>query len=116
MVYGSGWSAPSPERFIPETETRYPGYRYLGWPQGHSGRVQEILLLPEFDLQIVPAHGKSQYWLIIFKKYIIHRHIVLRHKRNEQIGACRHAAYENERYIVSLYQSYFIKAERISCP
>jgi hypothetical protein len=37
-----GWSKPSPGRFTPGRETRYPWYRRLGGPKGRSGRVRKI--------------------------------------------------------------------------
>jgi hypothetical protein len=37
-----GWSTPRPGRFTPGKETRHPLYRWLGGPQGRSGRVRNI--------------------------------------------------------------------------
>jgi len=48
-VDGGGWSTPSPSRFIPGKETRYPVYRRLGGPQGRSGRARKISPRPGFD-------------------------------------------------------------------
>ena len=44
-----GWLTPRPGRFTPPPpkDTRYPSYRWLGGPQGWSGRVRKILPLPE---------------------------------------------------------------------
>ena len=42
-------SASRPGRPLPPRETRYPLYRRLGGPQGHSGQVREISAPPEFD-------------------------------------------------------------------
>jgi hypothetical protein len=36
-------------RFTPGSETRYPFYRRLGGPQGHSGRVRKISPPPGLD-------------------------------------------------------------------
>jgi hypothetical protein len=52
-----GLSAPRPGRFTPGKKTRYPFYRRLGGPQGRSGRVQKISLLPGFD----PRTVRSRY-------------------------------------------------------
>jgi hypothetical protein len=38
---------------LPPGMTRYPLYRGLGRPQGRSGRVLKISLLPGFDPRIV---------------------------------------------------------------
>jgi hypothetical protein len=46
---GDGWSTPRPGRFTPGKETRYPFYRWLGRPQGRSGRVRKISPPPGFD-------------------------------------------------------------------
>jgi hypothetical protein len=42
VVDGGGWLKPRSDRFFPEKETRYPLYRKICGPQGHSGRVQKI--------------------------------------------------------------------------
>jgi hypothetical protein len=46
---GGGKLTPGPGRFIPGKETRYPFGRRLGGPQGGSGPVRKISLLPKFD-------------------------------------------------------------------
>jgi hypothetical protein len=38
---------------LPPGKTWYPLYRRLGGPQGQSGWVQKILLLPGFDPQTI---------------------------------------------------------------
>ena len=60
-----GWSKPSPGRFTPGRETRYPWYRRLGGPQGRSGRVRKISSIPGFDprtVQSVASHYTN--WVI----------------------------------------------------
>ena len=46
---GGGWLTPRPGRFIPVKQTRYPLYRWLGGPQGRSGRVRKISTPLRFD-------------------------------------------------------------------
>jgi hypothetical protein len=50
---GGGWSTPSPGRFIPWKETRYPLYRKLDGPQGRSGRMRKTSPQPGFDPRTV---------------------------------------------------------------
>jgi hypothetical protein len=52
-VDGGGWSAPSPGRFTPGRETRYPLYRRLGGPQGRSRRLRKMSPKPGFDPRTV---------------------------------------------------------------
>ena len=46
-------SASRPGRSLPQGKIRYPLYRRLGGPQGRSGRVRKIFLLPGFDPRTV---------------------------------------------------------------
>ena len=58
-----GWLTPSPGRFTPGKETRYPLYRRLGGLQGRSGRVRKFwspLGIPSPDR---PSHSDSLYQL-----------------------------------------------------
>ena len=48
-----GVLTPRHGRFTPGKETRYPLYRRLGGPQGHSGRVRKISPSPTFDSRTV---------------------------------------------------------------
>jgi len=59
-----GWVANATLRpLYPENETRYPLYRRLGGPQGRSGRMREISLLPGFDSRIVqPVASRYTDW------------------------------------------------------
>ena len=41
---GGEWSAARPGRNLPPGKTRYPFYRRLGWPQGRSGRAENLVL------------------------------------------------------------------------
>ena len=40
---GGEWSAACPGRTLPLGKTRYPLYRRLGWPQGLSGRAENLV-------------------------------------------------------------------------
>ena len=40
---GGEWSAARPGRTLPPGKTRYPFYRSLGWPQGRSGRAENLV-------------------------------------------------------------------------
>jgi len=40
---GGEWSAARPGRTLPPGKTRYPFYRRLGWPQGRSGRAENLV-------------------------------------------------------------------------
>jgi len=40
---GGEWSAARPGRTLPPGKTRYPLYRRLGWPQGRSGRAENLV-------------------------------------------------------------------------
>ena len=46
---GGGWSTPTPGRFTPGKQTRYPLYRKLSGPQGRSGRVRKNSPPPGFE-------------------------------------------------------------------
>jgi len=37
------WSVARPGRTLPPGKTRYPFYRSLGWPQGRSGRAENLV-------------------------------------------------------------------------
>jgi len=59
-----GWVVnATPRCFTPGKETRYPSYRWLGEPQGRSGRVRKILIPPGFGSPYRPACSKSLYRL-----------------------------------------------------
>ena len=47
-----GWLTPRPGRFTPK-KSRYPLYRWLGGPQGRSGRLRKISPPPGFDPRTV---------------------------------------------------------------
>jgi len=49
----SGWSAPSPGRFVLKKETSYSFCRRLGGPEGWLGHLWQIRLLLGFDPQTV---------------------------------------------------------------
>ena len=51
-IEGGGWSSRT-GRFTPRRETRHSSCRGLGEPQGRSGQVRKISLLPGFDPQTV---------------------------------------------------------------
>ena len=55
-----GWLMPRPSRFTPRKDTRYPSHRSLGEPQGQSGRVRKISLVPGFDLGIPTELSRSR--------------------------------------------------------
>jgi len=40
---GGEWSAARPGRTLPRGKTRYPFYRWLGGPQGQSGRAENLI-------------------------------------------------------------------------
>jgi len=40
---GGEWSAARPGRTLPQGQTQYPFYRRLGWPQGWSGRAENLV-------------------------------------------------------------------------
>jgi hypothetical protein len=50
---GEEGSASRPGRLLPPGKTRYPLYRRLGEPQGQSGQVRKISLLPGIDPRTV---------------------------------------------------------------
>ena len=55
------WLTQRPGRFTPVKETQYQFYRRLGRPQGRSGRLRKISLLPGFDHRTVqPVAGKNK--------------------------------------------------------
>ena len=39
---GGEWSTARPGRTLPPGKTQYPYYERLGWPQGWSGRVENL--------------------------------------------------------------------------
>ena len=41
---GGEWSAARPGRTLPPGKNRYPFYRRLGWPQGRSGREENLVV------------------------------------------------------------------------
>ena len=49
VLHGCGWSKPSPDRFIPGTDTRYPLCGMLGWPCDWSGGVRKTSPPPRID-------------------------------------------------------------------
>jgi len=72
---GGGWSTPRPGRFFPGKDP-VPTCRRLGRPQGHSGRVWQILHPPGYDPRTaqpvasrytdraIPAHTHTEEILI----------------------------------------------------
>jgi hypothetical protein len=52
---------PRPDCFTYGNGTQYPFYRWLGGPQGLSGRVRKISLSPVLDAQYRPARRESLY-------------------------------------------------------
>jgi len=40
---GGEWSAAHPGRTLPSGKTWYPFYRRMGWPQGRSGQVENLV-------------------------------------------------------------------------
>ena len=58
---GVGCQRHAPAALPPGKETRYPLYRWLGGPQGRSGRVWKISPSPSFDPRTVQpvAHKVS---------------------------------------------------------
>jgi hypothetical protein len=60
---GCEWSTFRPGRSLPPGKTRYPLYRRLGGPQGRSGQVWKMSLLPGFDLRPVQPVAQSLYGL-----------------------------------------------------
>ena len=59
-----GWLTPRTGRFTAPGRTRYPLYRRLGWPQGHSRQVPKISPPPGFDPRSRPARSDSLYRLM----------------------------------------------------
>jgi len=58
-------SATRPGRFLPPGKTRYPLYRRVGGPQGHSGQVRKISPPPGFDpLTVQPVAIRYTDWAI----------------------------------------------------
>jgi hypothetical protein len=50
LALDGGWVVKAiPGRFTPGKETRFPLYRRLDEPQGHSGRVRKVSPTPGFD-------------------------------------------------------------------
>jgi hypothetical protein len=48
---------------LPPGQTRYPLYRWLGGPQGRSGRVRKISSPPKFDPRTVqPVASRYTDW------------------------------------------------------
>ena len=40
---GGEWSEARPGRTLPPRKARYPFYKRLGWPQGRSGRAENLV-------------------------------------------------------------------------
>jgi hypothetical protein len=66
-----GWSTPSPGRFTPGTEARYPLYRRLGGLHGRSEQVRKISPRPGFDPRTVQPVA-SRHTTEIFRAHNIH--------------------------------------------
>jgi hypothetical protein len=67
----SGWSTPSPGRFIPEKETRYP-VQEVGWAPGPVWTGAEDLAPPGFDPRTVqPVASRytdyTFFFILLFK-------------------------------------------------
>jgi len=60
---GGEWSAARSGLYLPPGKTRYPLYRWLGRPQGRSGRT-ENLAPTEIRFPDRPARSQSLYLLI----------------------------------------------------
>jgi hypothetical protein len=72
---GGEWSAARPGRTLPPGKTRYPFYRWLGGPQGRSGRAE--ILVPTVirsrnvqpvvscytDWDTRPTYSNYSYWI-----------------------------------------------------
>jgi hypothetical protein len=63
VLHEGGWSTPRPGRFTPGKEVRYPLYRWLGGPQGRSGRARKFSPPPGFDSPDRTARSESLYRL-----------------------------------------------------
>jgi hypothetical protein len=60
-----GWSTPTPGRFTPGKETRYPLCTRLGGSQDRSERVWKMSAVPEFDSRNVqPVASRYTDWAI----------------------------------------------------
>jgi hypothetical protein len=58
---------------LPPRKTQNTFYRRLGGPQGRSGRVQKISLLPGFDPRTVhPVASRYIDWALPAHEIIIH--------------------------------------------
>jgi hypothetical protein len=61
------WWSPSPGRFTPVNETRYPLYRRLGGPQGQLGQVQKIS--PPSGIWSPDRPTRREYWYSLWAEY-----------------------------------------------
>jgi hypothetical protein len=74
-----GWSAPRPGRITPGEETRYSLFRWLGGPQGWSGRVRKISPQLGFDPRTVqPVASRYTDWAIPARRYRRTTEIILK--------------------------------------
>jgi len=67
-VRGGEWSAARSGRTLPPERTQYPLYRRLGWPQGRSGRA-ENLAPTGIQSPDRPARSQSLYRLTYSAHY-----------------------------------------------
>ena len=68
---GGEWSAARPGRTLPPGKTRYPFYRSLGWPQGRSGRAENLVPTGIRSRTVQPVVSRYTDWAIRPTGYVI---------------------------------------------